>query len=84
MILRGSQLLFYFIEIYARTSTKYIYLWLPGTIMMLCANYINIVTSDLQECYDFCEKLSEEHLRDLTETLFVPTSNQHLLKKVGF
>lgn len=36
----------------------------------------------LQECYDFCEKLSEEHLRDLTETLFVPTSNQHLLKKI--
>lgn len=57
---------------------------MPDTIMLLCANYINIVTSDLQECYDFCEKLSEEHLRDLTETLFVPTSNQHLLKKVGF
>lgn len=45
---------------------------------------MNIVNSNLQECYDFCEKLSEEHLRDLTETLFVPTSNQHLLKKVVF
>lgn len=46
--------------------------------------FMNIVNSNLQECYDFCEKLSEEHLRDLTETLFVPTSNQHLLKKVVF
>lgn len=58
-----------------------------GFLIQLCCcvlTIINIVTSDLQECYDFCEKLSEEHLRDLTETLFVPTSNQHLLKKVGF
>lgn len=68
---------------HTRNTVIYL-LWLPDTIMLLCAKYIDIVTSDLQECYDFCEKLSEEHLRDLTETLFVPTSNQHLLKKVGF
>lgn len=59
------------------------YLSSPGTYVAVCYMF-NIVTSDLQECYDFCEKLSEEHLRDLTETLFVPTSNQHLLKKVVF
>ncbi|XP_062616220.1 uncharacterized protein LOC134277937 [Saccostrea cucullata] len=36
----------------------------------------------LQDCFEFCENLSREHLRDLTDTLFVPTSNQHLLKKI--
>jgi hypothetical protein len=35
-----------------------------------------------QDCFEFCENLSQEQLKNLTETMFVPTSNQNLLKKV--
>lgn len=41
--------------------------------------FINVC---LQDCFEFCENLSQEHLKDLTDALFVPTSNQQLLKKV--
>ncbi|XP_061184353.1 uncharacterized protein LOC133192354 [Saccostrea echinata] len=36
----------------------------------------------LKDCFEFCESLSSEHLRDLMDTLFVPTSNQNILKKI--
>ncbi|XP_048777579.1 uncharacterized protein LOC125681488 [Ostrea edulis] len=36
----------------------------------------------LKDCFEFCENLSQEHLKDLTDALFVPTSNQQLLKKI--
>ena len=36
-----------------------------------------------QDCFEFCRSLSEEHLKNLLDDVFVPTENHHLLKKVG-
>nr|XP_022322056.1 uncharacterized protein LOC111123785 isoform X2 [Crassostrea virginica] len=36
----------------------------------------------LQDCFEFCGSLSEEHLKNLLDEVFVPTENHHLLKKI--